>query len=154
MTTADSHLRWLALGRVEGLGCLGFTQLREFFGDPSRAFDASGQALGRVEGLSRLARSRILTFQGWEALTAELELATAMNARLVRYCDETYPARLREIPDPPPTFFVKGSLEQLEFALGVVGSRRASEYGRRMTRQLCEGLAALGICIVSGSTLR
>lgn len=150
MTEQVADLRWLALGRVAGLGCLGFKRLLEFFGDPTQVFDASRQTLGRVEGLSRMARSRILTFRDWEALAAELELATAVKARLVRYSDESYPSRLREIPDPPPTLFVKGTLDQLDIALAVVGSRRASDYGRRMTRRLCEGLAALGICVVSG----
>ena len=62
MTEQGSDLRWLALGRVEGLGCLGFTRLLEFFGDPTLAFDASRRTLEGIEGVSRLARSRILTF--------------------------------------------------------------------------------------------
>jgi len=150
MPERESDLRWLALGRVAGLGYSGFKRLVDFFGDPTRAFSASPKTLDRVEGLSRLAVKGIVTFRGWDALTSELDLAAATDARLIRYCDETYPWRLREISDPPPILFAKGSLEQWDPAVGVVGSRSATDYGRKITRQLCEGLGSVGICIVSG----
>lgn len=150
LESIESNPRWLALGRVPGLGPLGFKRLIDYFGDPTRAFDASPETLGRVDGLSPAARRELPAFRAWDAVTAELAQAAACGAHLLRYCDEEYPRLLREIPDPPPILFVKGVLVPLEPAIGVVGSRKASAYGRRLARELCTGLAALGICIVSG----
>jgi DNA processing protein len=55
------------------------------------------------------------------------------------------------IADPPPLLYVKGQLcAEDDKAVAVVGSRSASEYGRRVARDLCRGLAALGFTVISG----
>jgi DNA processing protein len=62
-----------------------------------------------------------------------------------------YPASLRNIADPPPVLYVRGQLmARDEWALAVVGTRRATVYGREVTRSLVSGLAASGVTIVSG----
>jgi DNA processing protein len=62
-----------------------------------------------------------------------------------------YPHLLREIPSPPPVLYVKGTLtEEDGWAVGVIGTRRASTYGREVTRRLVGALARSGITIVSG----
>ena len=63
-----------------------------------------------------------------------------------------YPPLLRQIPDPPPFLYVKGSLGHSAHApcIAVVGSRNATPYGRSITRSLCEDLAQAGLTIVSG----
>jgi DNA processing protein len=70
-------------------------------------------------------------------------------------CDERYPERLRTLEAAPAALFVAGDLERLlEFAAGepvaVVGARRASSYGLEVARSLGRGLAAAGVCVVSG----
>ncbi len=61
------------------------------------------------------------------------------------------PERLREIPDAPQKLFVRGNMPDpsMKF-LAVVGSRKASEYGKAVCEELIEGLAGLPIVIVSG----
>jgi DNA processing protein len=55
------------------------------------------------------------------------------------------------IADPPPFLYVKGTIRaQDEKAVAIVGSRSASEYGRRMARDLSRGLTSLGFTVVSG----
>jgi DNA processing protein len=83
----------------------------------------------------------------------EAEVSRAENAaiKIVRFTDPIYPARLRLIVDPPPVLYVKGEIRnQDERAVAVVGSRSASDYGRRVARDLCRGLASLGFTVVSG----
>jgi DNA processing protein len=70
---------------------------------------------------------------------------------LVGYSDTAYPARLRAIADPPPLLYVKGDLGGADDkAVAIVGSRSASDYGRRVARDLAGGLARLGFTVVSG----
>jgi DNA processing protein len=58
---------------------------------------------------------------------------------------------LRVIPDPPPLLYLKGRLCAADDrAVAIVGSRSASEYGRRMARDLARGLASFGFTVVSG----
>ncbi|TSC75804.1 MAG: DNA processing protein [Parcubacteria group bacterium Gr01-1014_31] len=67
--------------------------------------------------------------------------------------DPDYPARLRHIPDPPIALFCRGHMRSQELAVAIVGTRRASDYGRQMAGQLAADLAAAGVTVVSGLAL-
>jgi DNA processing protein len=61
-----------------------------------------------------------------------------------------YPALLREIPDPPKGIYVRGILSSDAFAIGIVGTRRATPGGKTTAREFARALARAGIIIVSG----
>ncbi len=64
---------------------------------------------------------------------------------------EDFPPLLREIPDLPKKLYVRGSMPPPEYIyLCVVGSRRTTTYGQRMTAKLIAGLARYPVAIVSG----
>lgn len=66
--------------------------------------------------------------------------------------DEGYPARLKEIPDPPPALFVTGGLSQAR-AVALVGSRKATPTGIETARALGRALGERRVCVVSGLAL-
>ena len=73
------------------------------------------------------------------------------GVRVVTAFDEEYPQALAEISDPPFLLFAAGSLERLRLpAVGIVGSRAATRYGRDVAARLARELSAAGITIVSG----
>jgi DNA processing protein len=151
MPEQSPYASWLALARIRGLGCASFKKLADFFGDPSRALSASENTLAQVPGLERPAIEGILGFSEWGEVAKEIERSAQAGATIVPYAATRYPARLKTIADPPPFLYVKGELRnEDERAVAVVGSRSASEYGLRVTRDLCRGLASLGFTIVSG----
>ncbi|MGH7773430.1 MAG: DNA-processing protein DprA, partial [Candidatus Binatia bacterium] len=142
---------WLALARVKGLGCASFKKLAEHFGDPRQALSASEKELALIPGLDRGAIEGLLTFTGWDEIRTEMRRISEAGARILPFTDRNYPPRLRMIPDPPPFLYVKGEVrEEDERAVSVVGSRSASDYGIKITRDLCQGLASLGFTVVSG----
>jgi DNA processing protein len=65
------------------------------------------------------------------------------------------PKRLTNLNDPPAQLFVAGELAPLldQPCVGIVGSRKVSNYGRQVTEQLARALAEQGITIVSGLAL-
>jgi DNA processing protein len=141
----------LALARIDGLGRVGFKKLADFFGDPGRALSASGRTLAEVPDLDRAAIDGLENFSAWDEVKKEIERSARAGATMLPYAGGTFPARLKTIADPPPLLYVKGEFtDRDEQALAVVGSRSASEYGLRITRVLCQGLAARGFTIVSG----
>ena len=151
MPVRDEYAPWLALGRVKGLGGVGFKKLAASFADPTEAFFASTAELGRVEGLHREVIEGLVNFSGWVEVDDELRRVRAAAIDIVRFTSPGYPARLRMIADPPPFLYVKGVLAaEDERAVGIVGSRSASDYGRRVARDLSRGLASLGFTVVSG----
>ena len=70
---------------------------------------------------------------------------------MLTWADSKYPALLAAIPNPPPVLYVKGEIKSDdEWSVAVVGTRRASAYGREVTRQLVADLVRNRITIVSG----
>jgi DNA processing protein len=77
--------------------------------------------------------------------------AMAVGATVLTIDDEQYPPLLRAIPDPPPLLFVRGDPGALlQAQLAIVGSRRASPAGLRITETLAGALAGGGVQICSG----
>lgn len=65
--------------------------------------------------------------------------------------DPRYPSMLRPIPDPPPLLYGIGDLSLLQQrGLAVVGSRKCSEYGKRVAMQIGKTAAQNGIVLISG----
>ena len=77
----------------------------------------------------------------------------ARELRFVARGDDEFPPLLRELCDPPPGLFVRGSgaLELLQRpAVAVVGARACSSYGSQVSRLLARELAAAGLVVLSG----
>lgn len=66
--------------------------------------------------------------------------------------DSAYPDMLREIDDPPPVLYIRGTLPDLDQspAIAIVGTRSCSAYGLRMAERFGAALAKAGFTIVSG----
>jgi DNA processing protein len=65
--------------------------------------------------------------------------------------DERYPASLRDLPRPPQTVWAIGNLELLQLpTVAIVGTRRATTSGLRVTRELASAFARAGACVLSG----
>ena len=151
MSLRDEFAPWLALGRVKGLGGVGFKKLASSFGDPTEAFFASSAELAQVEGLHREVIDGLLNFSGWDEIDQELRRVRDAGVEIVRFTSPEYPARLRMIADPPPFLYIKGRLKpEDDQSVAIVGSRSASDYGRRVARDLARGLVSLGFTVVSG----
>ena len=83
-------------------------------------------------------------------------LATArrIGALATGYGLPGFPEGLKHLHHPPPLLFLRGDPSLLYApAVAVVGSRKASEYGRGMARSMGQGLARAGVAVVSGLAL-
>ena len=84
-------------------------------------------------------------------LAAELARVQRAGVTVLTWDHPAYPDRLRNINDPPPVLYVRGELTpDDDWAVAVVGTRNASNYGREATRMLAEELARAGVTVVSG----
>ena len=74
-----------------------------------------------------------------------------LNVQVLTWDSPEYPALLSQIADPPPVLFVRGTLLPTdEWAIAIVGSRKATVYGREVARRLAMDLAQNGMTVVSG----
>ncbi len=93
----------------------------------------------------------ILNFDVSASVQQEIEAIQKHDVQLITYTDLCYPEHLKTIYDPPPILYVKGRLlQQHEIIVAVVGSRKASTYGRTVAKNLCQEFALKGVTVVSG----
>jgi DNA processing protein len=85
----------------------------------------------------------------------ELERLGPLKIRVITWKDEAYPPLLRKIEYPPPVLYVCGHLtdDDLRYTLGIVGTRKATTYGRQVTERFAGDLAKGKVTIVSGLAL-
>jgi DNA processing protein len=121
---------------------LGRAPVCEVLARPDDHLDLLGE-----EGVRRLAAGEAARAAG-----EEMSRAAALGIRIVGLDEPEYPARLRQVYDPPPVLYVKGVLEagDLAPAVAVVGARSSTPAGRALARGLARDLAGWGVTIVSG----
>lgn len=123
--------------------------LLEHFEHPEQVLSASRHELLRVAGMTESAADRILNAP--ELTPNQWRRWQNSGARLLTWRDDGYPPPLREIEDFPPLLFVRGSLQERDrFAVGIVGTRRPTPYGRATAERLARELSRYGLTIVSG----
>jgi len=135
---------------IPGIGRVRLNQLESYFGNLEGAWTATSAELKSA----RLDSSVIKAVTTWRpkiSLEAEMEKLERYGVQVFTYHDSGYPSRLKEIYDYPPILYVRGSLlPQDEWCLAVVGTRRATVYGRQVTEEIVADLARNKITIASG----
>jgi DNA processing protein len=141
---------WVGFSFVPGIGRVRLNQIESHFGDLESAWKASASELRQA----RLDDSVIRAITTWRpkiALDAEMEKLKRFGIQVLTWHDDDYPARLKEIYDYPPLLYIRGSLTAAdEWCLAVVGTRRATAYGRQVTEEIVSDLARNNITIISG----
>jgi DNA processing protein len=149
-STDDEQLHWLALKLLPGLGTRRAVQLIERYRTPQAIFRASVSEL-EGEGVSASVARSIASGCTFEEAVDQRQRMLDYGAVLLPLTDSRYPARLREIFDPPLVLFARGRLALLEtLILGVVGTRAPTAYGVAATERLAADLAHAGLTIASG----
>jgi DNA processing protein len=151
MSPPDDVRDLLALHLVPGLGPVRLKGLLERIGPPGRILGAGEQTLAAVPGVGPKLAQAIASAGTPGEVEAEWERARKAGVRLVALGTLEYPEALSHISDAPHLLYVRGSiLPEDARAVALVGSRRCTEYGRRMAVRLAAGLARAGVTVVSG----
>lgn len=146
----DDRKYWLGFSRVSGIGPKRVAALLKQFDTLAQAWQASDRQLRQAQ-LDDRARSNLLNLRDTLDLDAEMARVSRLNAQLLCITDDHYPPLLKELPDPPLVLYVQGEiLPDDHSALSIVGTRKASHYGREAAYKLASALAGQNITIVSG----
>ena len=143
----DLNRELLRLHLTPGLGRTALFKLHNYFGNFSAALKAPLQQLVEA-GLSPKLCAKIPAANDPDYLQTRRKLET-LKVRLLSFWDEQYPALLRQIHDPPALLYLRGQLPTND-CFAIVGSRRATQGGLRLTHDLAKSLAEHDICITSG----
>ena len=141
----------LRLKLVPGVGPKTFSDLVKHFGSPDEVLAAAPAELRNVPGVGATIVSAIVAAPDDASIQEQLNLCTKHGIDILTAGSREYPAILDEIYDPPSVLFCAGELKPAdEIAVAIVGSRHATQYGKKVTQQLARGLALAGVTVVSG----
>jgi DNA processing protein len=146
----DDTKYWVAFNRISPVGRARFERLERHFQSLDRAWEASSADL-RDAGIEAKIAGSIVDQRRTISPDAEMERLQRLEIDALTWNDPGYPPRLKQIFDRPPVLYARGKLEAAdEWAVGVVGTRRATIYGRQVAQSLAGDLARHQITIVSG----
>lgn len=139
-----------AFALIGGVSLVNFKKLLTYFSSLENAWTAPINEFIQA-GLNRSLIDRISKQRSTIDPDQEMDKLVNEKIHLITIRDENYPKLLKEIHDPPAVIYVRGSLEpQDQFGLGVVGTRKLSDYGHQITPLITTDLTRAGFTIISG----
>lgn len=151
----DEKYYYLAFSYCLGIGPVKFSLLLQSFGSAKNAYTAPLQDIQNIVGTitgEKLQefRSRNNPFSLWEQLIKR-------GITVVPQFDLRYSELLRNISDPPICLYIKGDINQFDIqkqiCVAIVGTRKLTPYGQKVTELFSRTLTEAGVCIVSGMAL-
>lgn len=146
---------WNAINLTGGIGPARFKKLADFFPNMETAWNATSLELKQI-GFFENEIPVFLENRKKINPNVELEKLQRENIQIITVKDQNYPKLLKEIYDPPALLYVKGKFDDnnnIQPKIGIVGTRKMSDYGKQMTEELAFTLAKAGVIIISGLAL-
>lgn len=144
-------VHWIWLAHRPGLSDRMKVTLLRHFPDPEDIYFADAGAFDHIEGLTSEGKDAL---RDKDLIPAEetLEICRRERLGLLTFRDAAYPARLKNIDDPPILLYYKGTLPDLDGnpVIGVVGTRKASAYGLTVAKRMGYQIGRCGGIVVSG----
>lgn len=141
----------VALNALPKIGPIRVHRLLDHFGSPQQILGAPIDQLRRVNGIGSETAALLHAWQDHADPAAEIRRAADLGAHIIIRDDPAFPSSLRECYDAPLLLYVMGELADRDrHSLAIVGSRRATHYGRQITHKFSFQLARAGFTIISG----
>ena len=142
---------YIALNSLSAIGVNNFHNLLERFGSVSEMFGADRRSLATVDGIGPKSAEQIISCTPQKCADAENRKAEKLNVKIVTLADENYPLNLKKLFNSPPVIYMAGGIRESDaIAIGVVGARKPTPYGRIVTENISAALSARGFTIISG----
>ena len=144
---------WLALHLLPGIGPVSAHRALAREPDPEEvAFRWPASAWTQVPGVDPATAEGVVAAR--TGLTRRMEeewrAAGRRDVRIVTRESEEYPSMLAPLHDAPIVLYLRGEVPDGRVRVAIVGARRASAYGREVSRRLAGDLASRGVEVVSG----
>jgi DNA processing protein len=140
---------WLA--NISGVGNKTIRQLRKYCGNAANIYHMSAGELTRLYGINEAAASRIRDSKKHWDIDREWDVFLSTGAHFISLEQPGYPRRLRNIYDPPYGLYYIGELPPDDApAVGIVGARECSGYGKNLAKRTASCLGANHVSIISG----
>lgn len=141
----------IALTMIKNVGHITAKNLLAHFLSPEAIFNATKKELMEVPGVGLQTAALILGKEAMVKAKIQLEFVKKYQVQVLFLTDDNYPARLKNCADAPVLLYYRGNADlNHPRIISVVGTRKATAYGRELCKQLAETLAGYEVLIVSG----
>lgn len=140
----------IAAPLLQGIGIVNTKTLIAYVGGVTNLFELSENEIAE---LSDLPLKKVKKFNRKAAITRaeqEVKFMEENGVQFHYYLDGSYPAGLKFCEDSPIVLFSKGNVNFNQQNIAIVGTRKASSYGIKITKQFVKDIAPKGVQIVSG----
>jgi DNA processing protein len=150
----ENTLYWLWLAEKCGIASKQFGRIIEKYDDPFDVYRLSEDEIEQLEGINGALRAKLCE-KDLESSYSILKYCKENRVDIISYGDSRYPARLKNIEDAPILLYCLGHFPDFNSALciGIVGTRKMSEYGKQSAYKIGYELSSAGAIVVSGMAL-
>jgi len=148
---SDELVSQVALELIPGVGGKGAKQLISYCGSASQVFTSPKSKLLKIPGLGEKLANIILSSDTVKEAAGIIESSEKIGSEILHYTHPKYPSLLKRVPDSPNLLSVKGSGNlSPSKSVAIVGTRKATEYGKRITEQIVDEVSNLNVTVISG----
>jgi DNA processing protein len=146
-----SLIHKIALTFVKGVGHVTAKNLLGHFGSAEAIFKASKNQLMQVPGIGESTAAQLRSKEPFSQAEEQLKFLEKHRIEVLFFLDDNFPRRLRDCFDAPILLYYKGSADlNHPRIVSIVGTRKATPYGKMLCRQLAEVLKPYQVLIISG----
>lgn len=145
---------WFWINNIEGIGNIKIRKLLEYFKTPRELYNAGEAAVAELSFVNRTDILRLCDSEIKESVHKKYNLYMEKGINFVFPFEEEYPKRLKELYDKPFILYYRGRLPEYNApSAAIIGSRKCTEYGRYVSRELGGILGGCGVSVISGLAL-
>jgi len=139
------------LNSIKGVGNRTIDKLTKHFVDISNIWTASTNYIMSLCDIDEKIKNEIISNRNGNYFERLTSYILKNDIRVITYLDEDYPEKLKNIFDYPKVLYSKGEFNiENKVAIAIVGSRKATSYGKWAAEKFSRELARMGISIISG----
>lgn len=141
---------WIWLTQLSGIGPIKQKRLLYKFNNPKKIFSANINELKKCKGIGQKLANRIKNSNSLNKAKIIFEKCKKNNIKLLNYNNYLYPERVKKIKDTPVLLYYMGNLFPQKYTIAIIGARRCSNYGKKVTKRVASFLANKNIAVISG----
>ncbi len=141
----------IALTLIPKIGDILAKRLVAYCGSPEAVFDEKKSSLEKIPGIGEIYAKSIINQDIFDRAEQEIVFIEKNNITPLFYLDSNYPRRLTYCEDAPVMLYYKGNADlNATKVISIVGTRDATEYGKKICEKLIADLVEHNVLIVSG----
>jgi DNA processing protein len=147
----EQKLYEIALTLISGVGNVNGKKLVAYCGGAEAVFREKNDVLSRIPGINDRTLASIKSKELMLRAEQEIKFIEKNGIKPLYYLDADYPKRLQHCHDSPLMLYYKGNADlNAKKVVGIVGTRKITDYGRAMTEKIVAELSANDVLIISG----